>query len=98
MNLYCDKCYEYIKNSNNIKAMHKVGTKFIYELDYISGGANLIKTKRNRNIYYKKFQNLVYLLEIHCNYDYHELIAEKITQLLKKLNEQRKVKDKLNEK
>ena len=36
MNLYCDKCYEYIKNSNNIKAMHKVGTKFIYELDYIS--------------------------------------------------------------
>ena len=41
MNLYCDKCYGYIKKSDNIKMIHKTSKKLIYELDYILRGLYL---------------------------------------------------------
>ena len=41
MNLYCDKCYGYIKKSDNIKVIHKTSKKLIDELDYILRGLYL---------------------------------------------------------
>ena len=41
MNIYCDKCYDYVKRSDNIKVIHETSMKLIYEPDYILRGLKL---------------------------------------------------------
>ena len=76
MSFYWNKCYKYTQKSDNIKAIYKVGKKFIYKLDCILGRLKLIKTNKKRNICCKKDSNFVYLLEIHCIYDFRELTEQ----------------------
>ena len=46
MNIYCDKCYDYVKKSDNIKMIHETSVKLIYEPDYILRGLNLKQIKK----------------------------------------------------
>ena len=61
MSFYWNKCYKYTQKSDNIKAIYKVGKKFIYKLDCILGRLKLIKTnKKKEYLLQKRFKFCIF--------------------------------------